>query len=299
MKKTLLILAAFVLVLTGAFAGALLYVKANMGDITRRHFGTEVSYEGVDLTYAPAPSLVITNLEVVRGEAKVKIPHLELTLDLAGLFTGRIAFKQVTARKPEVFAALPMPVESEPEARPPLDPSTLPLEKLSAVFVDQGKVVLSRPGLDPVTLSVTLNMDKMESKDGKGIVVHLKQLVVQEMGLKCSGEIALSSLSPLSLKLKASEASINPSAVKTFLLKFGYLKEDVAAQIPALETVLARGLDVEMSPETESLQLGAEELVLDQTSIRGGHFHLSKKKDFEILCDSNETAYGGHRGAGP
>ena len=288
MKKKLIIIVsscflAFVILLFGAG----IYINANIEDITRKHLGAAVQFESVEFRYSPMPTVVFSGLQVEQGENSVKIPSLSLYPDLLALLGGRISLKKVVMDKPLLLADL-IPrqgvdgKEKAPEAAP-LSTSSIPAEMVGGITVNQGRLMLKGAGALIQPVSFALAMDKIEKKD-QTISVEVKDFSIDEIGLKFAGSITVSSLDPLKLKVDAPEASLNPGAVKDFLVKFGFLKEDLAGQIPKIERVGARNLRLQMDSGAGDIVLSSASLFFDKNEFTEIAVNLSKAGGYEFKC---------------
>jgi hypothetical protein len=285
MKKLLIIVSSCILGLVIILFGAGLYINANIEEITRKHLGAKINFDDVEFRYFPMPTVVFTSLEIDHKNNKIKIPSLELYPNLMDLVRGRISLKKAVLEEPLVLAQLIPALEKEMEASdsPPLTLDAIPAERLGGLAINQGKLLLKGPGGLPQTISFTVAMENIEKKD-QAISVQLKQFSVDELGLKFSGDITISSFSPLKLKVDAPEASINPAAVKDFLVKFGFIKKELGNQIPKIETVASKGLKLEIDPDAGIFRLSSAELSFDKNQIKDTTVSLAKGGAFDLKC---------------
>ena len=98
------------------------------------------------------------------------------------------------------------------------------------------------------------------------------------------------------MKVNAPEAAINPDAVKTFLVKFGFLKEEISSEIPVIKRVDAKGLKLDLDPEAGKFILSSETFNFDQNQIRNTTINLAKEGAYELTSKqivlNMETIFG-------
>jgi len=285
MKKLIIIISSCLLGIIILLFGAGLYLNANIEEITRKHLGAKINFQDVEFRYSPMPIVVFTSLEIEHENNKVKIPTIELYPNLLDLMKGRLSLKKAVLEKPIVLRELipALVQDDEPVDSAALTVAAIPAERLGGIMINGGKLLLKGPGTQPLPISFTVAMENIEKKD-QAISVQLKQFSVEELGLKFSGDITISSFAPLKLKVDAPEASINPSAVKDFLVKFGFIKEDLSTQIPKIESVGAKGLKLEIDPDAGKFLLSSAELSFDQNRLKDTSVSLSEKGAFEVSC---------------
>ncbi len=286
MKKPLIIVSACLLGIIIFLFGAGLYINANIEEITRRHLGAKINFERVNFRYSPMPTVVFTDLEVEHKNNKAKIPSLALYPNLVDLMKGRLSLKKAVLEEPFVLAELinakglekGMTAESIQ-----LTAAAIPAERLGGIMINKGKLLLNSPGTESQPISFTVAMENIEKKD-QAISVQLKQFSVEELGLKFAGDITISSFEPLKLKIDAREATLNPSAVKDFLMKFGFVKQDIGEQIPEIKSVGAKGLKLEVDSEAGKFFVSSAALTIDQNEIKDTSLSLVKGGAFELKC---------------
>ncbi len=285
MKKLLIIVSSCILGLVIILFGAGLYINANIEEITRKHLGAKINFDDVEFRYFPMPTVVFTALEIEHKNNKIKIPSLELYPNLMDLVRGRISLKNAVLEEPLILAQLIPALEKEvgTSDSPPLTLAAIPAERLGGLAINRGKLLLKGPGGLPQAISFTVAMENIEKKD-QAISVQLKQFSVDELGLKFSGDITISSFSPLKLKVDAPEASINPAAVKDFLVKFGFIKKELGDQIPKIETVASKGLKLEIDADAGIFRLSSAELSFDKNQIKDTTVSLAKGGAFDLKC---------------
>lgn len=296
-KKLVIIVSSCFLALVVLLFGAGLYINANIEEITRKHLGAAVKFESVEFRYSPMPTIVFTGIEVEHENNSVKIPSLSLYPDLLALIGGRISLKRVVLDDP----LLPADLISRDRGNgnmgkaAPLSTSAIPAEMIGGITVNRGRFMLKGLGAEIQPVSFALAMDQIEKKD-QTVSVRVKEFSVDEIGLKFAGSITVSSLEPLKLRVDAPEASLNPGAVKDFLVKFGFLKEDLAGQIPRIEKVGARNLKLEMDSQTGDLILSSASLYFDKNEFKEISVSLSKDGAYQLKCANLsfdvETVYG-------
>lgn len=285
MKKLLIIISSSLLGIAILLFGAGLYINANIEEVTRKHLGATINFEDVEFRYSPMPTVVFTKLEVEHKNNKVRIPSLELYPDLMDLVRGRISLKKAVLEEPLVLADFisKRGEDKGPSGSVPLTTAVIPAERLGGLTINRGKLLLKAPNSQPQPISFTVAMENIEKKD-QAISVQLKQFSVKEIGLKFAGDITVSSFAPLKLKVDAPEASINPSAVKDFLVKFGFIKKELGTQIPKIESVGSKGLRLEIDPDAGKFLLSSAALSFDQNSLKDTKINLSEKGAFELTC---------------
>ncbi len=285
MKKLLIIVASCLLGIIIILFGVGLYINANIEEITRKHLGAKVNFEHVEFRYSPMPTVVFTGLEVEHKNNKVKIPSLALYPNLMGLMKGRLSLKKAVLEEPFVFTEL-VPAsggDSRDQGSAPLSIAAIPAERLGGILINKGRLLLKAPGIQPQPISFTVAMENIEKKD-QTISVQLKKFSVEELGLKFAGDITITCLAPLKLKVDAPEASIDPSAVKDFLVRFGFIKKELGTQIPKIQSVGSKGLKLEIDPDAGKFLLSSAALSFDQSQIKDTTVSLAKGGAFELKC---------------
>ncbi|RJR18802.1 MAG: hypothetical protein C4582_11175, partial [Desulfobacteraceae bacterium] len=213
-----------------------------------------------------------------RGNS-VKVESIKLYPDITKLLSGKIYLKDAVLDGPSVIAdALMKPGNKETsEKKEVFSASSIPARR---VQINDGRFAVKGPGGVIVPVSVTGQMETT----AQGISVDLKTAVIEELGFRFSGKILISSISPLILKVKSEEGTFNPSSIIDFLIKFGYLDNEMAGKIPRIKSIQAKGINLAMdkTPETEGISASLESLALDQTQIKGVAVQLKKGGAFEL-----------------
>jgi len=278
MKKKLIIilLSCFPAIVILLF-GAGLYINANIEEITRKHLGAAVKFESVEFHYSPMPTIVFSGLEVEHENNNVKIPSLSIYPDLLALIGGRISLKRVVMEEPLLLA------DFIPSGPSPLTTSAIPAEMVGGITVNNGKLILKGRDSHVQPVSFALAMDKIEKKD-QTISVQVEDFSIDEIGLKFAGSVTISSLAPLKLKVDAPKASLNASAVKDFLVKFGFMKGDLGDQIPKIESVGAKDLKLNIDSEAGEFILSSAALHFDKNELKNVAISLSKGGAYQLKC---------------
>jgi len=288
-KKLIIIVSSCFLAVVILLFGAGLYINANIEEITRKHLGTAVKFESVEFHYSPMPTIVFSGLEVENENNSVKIPSLSLYPDLLALMGGRISLKRVVMEEPLLLADF---IPSGPSL---LTTSAIPAEMVGGITVNSGKLILKGSDSHVQPVSFALAMDKIEKKD-QTISVQVKDFSIDEIGLKFAGSVTISSLAPLKLKVDAPKASLDASAVKDFLLKFGFIKKDFSDQSPNIESVGPEDLKLNIASEAGDFILSSAALHFDKNELKDVAINLSKGGDYQLKCANLlfdiETVYG-------
>jgi hypothetical protein len=290
MKKLGVIVCAGVLLAGGLLVGMGLWVGSHMEAIARKLTGRDIRFEHLSVSYTPIPTIIVTDLTLNEGPNRVKIPLLRLYPDLGQIFSGRMNVKKVVLESPLVVAGNlgsggPEPAVSEPGDGAPLSIGALPDARM---VVNRGKLILRAVRGDSLPVAVTAQAEK----SGQHLAVQFANASIEEIGLKFAGMVDIDSLVPLKLKIDAVEGSFNPHAVRDFLLKFGYLTEDAAQAIPAIESIIAKKFTVVWNAAEESLRLDAETLDVDQTQLRKVAVNIGNGGAFEVACAEGDVDTG-------
>ena len=267
MKKALIIVSCCLMMTVIFIFGAGLWIKAHMGEIANQLIGMNIRFENLDFHYLPLPVMVLTDLELEHGQNTVKVPSVELYPDIKEIFTGQIQVRRAILEKPLVLA--------KATDSGPFSPAAIPVETL---VVNRGRLVLATAKGTAPPLSVTADMEKT----GQGISIQVKNASVDEIGLKFAGVITVSSFSPLSLKIYATEGSFDLTALKDFLVKFGYLKQDTAVQVPRIQSLECKGLRLALDAGTGKIHLASESLGFDKNQLHGVVIDLSNRGPYEL-----------------
>lgn len=276
-KKLIIIVSSCFLAIVVLLFGAGLYINANIEKITRKHLGAAVKFESVEFHYSPMPTIVFSGLEVEHENNNVKIPSLSLYPDLLALMGGRISLKRVVMEEPLLLADF---IPSGPSL---LTTSAIPAERVGGITVNSGKLILKGRDSHVQPVSFALAMDKIEKKD-QTISVQVEDFSIDEIGLKFAGSVTISSLTPLKLKVDAPKASLNASAVKDFLVKFGFIKENLGTQIPKIESVGAKNLKMDIDSEAGKFVLSSAALHFDENEFKEIAINLFKGGDYQLKC---------------
>lgn len=296
-KKLIIIVSSCFLAIVILLFGAGLYINANIEEITRKHLGAAVKFESVGFHYSPMPTIVFSGLEVEHENNNVKIPSLSLYPDLLALMGGRISLKKVVMEEPLLLADFIKSGNADENlpVSPPLSTAAIPAERVGGITVNSGKLILKGRDSHVQPVSFALAMDKIDKKD-QTISVQVKDFSVDEIGLKFAGSVTISSLTPLKLKVDAPKASLNASAVKDFLVKFGFIKENLGNQIPKIESVGAKGLKLHIDSEVGGFVLSSAALHFDKNELKDVAINLSKEGDYQLKCANllfdTETIHG-------
>jgi hypothetical protein len=282
MKKLGLIAGAIVLLIGVLIAGVGLWVREHMEEIAQKMTGKDIHFASLAVSYSPMPAILLTDLALKDGQSTIKIPELKLYPNFGKIFSGQINFKKAVLEDPLILAeglgaGKSDLAVSEPSPRPPLRMSAIPE---GVMVVNRGRLVLQAVQGDSLPVSVTARAEKINQR----ISIQLESASVEEIGLKFVGAVDVASISPLKLKINATEGTFNPSAVKDFLLKFGYLANDTANQIPSIQRIDSKGLKVEFDAASGNIGLAAETLTVDQTEFQDVTVNLTDGDAFAVRC---------------
>ena len=286
MKKLGLMIGATVLLVVVAVAGAGLWIKGHMQEVARKMTGLDIHFASLDVHYAPMPLIVLTDLALNHGPNSVRIPRLELYPDLGRVFSGQIRVRKAVLQEPLVVAKeLGGGAAQEPVAAPS-GPAAFSMSAVpdGVVVVQRGRIVLQSSKGDRLPVLLSAQAEKV----GQRLSIQLKRATVDEIGLTFAGEIGIESLAPLKLKISATEGSFNPQALKDFLLKFGYLNNDVADRVPAVERIHAKGLTIAFDVAAGDIDLTAQSLEADRVVLRQVALKLSGGA-FAAQCADGEV----------
>lgn len=284
-KKLFIIISSCILGIAILVVGSGLYINANIEELTRKHLGAKIKFEDVGFHYSPMPTVVFSALEVQHGKHNFKVPSLKIYPDLMGLIKGNISLRKIVMEDPVVLADFVAVTggDRKPSGSSVLTTDAIPAERIGGIMINRGKLMLSDSDAKVRPVSFTVAMDKIQKKD-QTISVQLKTFSVDEIGLKFAGNITISSFSPLKLKVDAPEASLNPAAVKDFLVKFGFVKADLGNQIPKINSVESRGMKLEIDPDAGKFYLSSETLSFDKNLVKNTTVTLLKEGAFELKC---------------
>ena len=291
-KKSFIVSSICLLVFAALVFASGVYINANIEDITRQHLGAGIQFESVDFSFTPMPAVAFSNLKIEKGENTIKIPSLVLYPDLLALVKGDIVMRKAVVEAPlilseRIFKAdnqTAQPSSKSPLAPSPLTTAAIPVGMINEIMVHDGRLVLNSKNetMPPVAFAVAVN--NIEKKE-KTISVQVKNFAIDEIGLKFAGDVAITSFSPLGLKINASKAAINPAALKNFLVEFAFLKASVGEQIPKIEQVSAAGLQLNIDPVTGKMDLLSESLSFGENQLQNVVVNLSKEGEYNLKCD--------------
>lgn len=288
-KKVFIILSVCFLVLSAALFAFGIYINANIEEITREYLGAGIQFEDVEFSFTPMPAISFSNLKIEKDKNKVEIPSLVLYPDLQALIKGNIVVKKAVVMEPLILSEKILPSDRENQASILL--SVLLTNKIMTnkimireIMVHDGKLVMysGDATAPPVTFAVSAN--NIQKKD-QTISIQVKNFTIDEIGLNFAGDIAITSFSPLGLKVNASKAVINPAALKNFLVEFEFLKTSVGDQIPKIEQVEAVGLKLSIDQTTGNMDIVSESLGFGQNQFRNIAVNLSKKGGYDLKCE--------------
>jgi hypothetical protein len=283
MKKLALILGGGLTLALLFFAGAGLWIKSNLQEIAQEITGTDLRFASVGLSYAPIPAIVLTDLSVTKGENTVKVPQLKLYPDLTKIFSGQISVRKAVLEEPLVVAAQ-FGTESQRAAPPEIEGSSdvrLSMETIPnvEVVVNRGKLVVQASHGQALPIAVTAKAKKTDQR----IAVQVNRASIDEIGLKFTGQVGIDSFAPLKISIKATQGTFNPTAIKDFLRKFGYISEADANRLPPIQQMGAKGLKLDFDAASGRVALAAETLGIDQVALRDVAVNLADGS-FQIRC---------------
>jgi len=285
MKKTLIIGGSCVVLVVVLIFGAGLYINANLHDITRKHLGAGVQFEKIRFRYSPMPTIVVSGVAIDHGGNRVRIPSVELYPDLMALLSGSVSLRKVVFQEPLIHAETLAPSSrgEAPVGSPNLTVAAIPAEKVGGIIIHRGQMVLKDGGLPGQSLLFTAAVENIQ-KSEQAISVQVKDFAIQELGIKFAGDIAISSISPLKLKVLAPSASLNPAAVKDFLVRFGFVKSEIGNQIPRIADIGAKDLALDMDPDADKFLLSSTSFHFDQNELKDLALSLEKGGRYELKC---------------
>ena len=293
MKKKIFMVSSICLLFFAALVIASgIYINSNIEDITRRHLGAGIQFEAVDFSFTPLPAVMFSQVQIQKGKHKITIPSLVLYPDLLALLKGDIVMKKAVVERPLILSDKTPESDIEKKdsgstspASPsqPLTTAAIPVGMINEIMIRGGKLVLNSKTekMPPVTFAVAV--ENIEKKD-QTISVQVKDFTIDEIGLKFAGDVAITSFSPLGLKINASKAAINPAALKNFLVEFEFLDASVGNQIPKIEQVTAGGLQLTIDPNSGEMDLVSESLSFGQNQLQNISVHLSKENGYSLKC---------------
>ncbi len=292
-KKVFIFSAVFLLFVAAMVVASGVYINANIEDITRQHLGAGIQFEDVSFSFTPLPAISFSQLRIKKGKNQINIPRMVLYPDLLALVKGDVVMKRAVVDEPLIISektsrGLPKKGKAAPDRdeKPaaPLTTAAIPADMINEIMVRGGKLVLDSKTekIPPVTFAVAA--EKIEKRD-QTISVQVKDFTVDEIGLNFAGDIAITSFSPLGLRIDASKAAINPAALKDFLVKFEFLETALGNQIPKIEQVAAGGLKLAIDPNSGEMDLNSESLRFGQNQLQNVSVNLSKEKGYFLKCE--------------
>ncbi|MBT3256834.1 MAG: hypothetical protein HN366_10300 [Deltaproteobacteria bacterium] len=293
MKKKVFIVSSICLLFFAALViSAGIYINANIEEITRQHLGAGIQFEDVEFSFSPLPAIAFSQMKIQKGKNKITIPSLVLYPDLMALLKGDVVVRKAVVEKPLIFSektAEPATEKRKLHSQAPASPS-LPLTTaatyvgmINEIMIRGGKLVMNSETANMPPLTFAVAVDNIEKKD-QTISVEVKDFTIDEIGLNFAGDVAITSFSPLGLKINASKAAINPAALKDFLVKFDFLDASVGNQIPRIEQVAASGLQLTIDPDSGEMDLVSESLSFGQNQLQNVSVNLSKEKGYLLKC---------------
>ena len=293
MKKKVFIVSSICLLFFAAVVvSAGIYINSNIEEITRRHLGAGIQFEDVEFNFGPLPAIAFSQLKIKKGQNRITVPSLVLYPDFLALLKGDVVIRKAVVDEPLILSektaasgnATKAPHPQSPSSPPaPLTTAAIPVGMVNEIMIRGGKLVMNSEteNMSPLTFAVAV--DNIEKKD-QTISVEVKDFTIDEIGLNFAGDVAITSFSPLGLKVKASKAAINPAALKDFLVKFEFLDASVANQIPRIEQMAASGLQLTIDPESGEMDLVSESLSFGQNQLQKVSLNLSKEKGYLLKC---------------
>jgi hypothetical protein len=292
-KKVLIVSSIGLLFFASLIIASGIYINANIEEITHRHLGAGIQFEDVEFSFAPLPAVSFSQLEIQKGKHTIKIPSLVLYPDLLALVKGDVVVRKAVVdeplilsdKTPESGAEKMEPVLQVPVSpTPPFTTAAIPVGMINEIMIRGGKLVVNSgtEKMPPVTFAV--NVENIEKKD-QTISVAVKDFTIDEIGLNFAGDVAITSFSPLGLKINASKAAINPAALKDFLVKFEFLDISAANRIPKIEQVAAGDLQLTIDPDSKEMDLVSKTLSFGQNQLQNVSVNLSGEKGYRVKCD--------------
>lgn len=293
MKKLGLIMGGGVLLIGIVITAAGLWVKANMQDIAYKMTGMDIRFANLDLHYAPMPLIVLTDLALNHDANSAQVRKLELYPDLTKAFHGQISFKKAILEEPLIVVQAPGGNETQASADKSAPPTALLMNAVpdGVMVVHNGQIVLQSPQGDRLPVMMTAQAEKVDQQ----LSIQLQSASIDEIGLTFTGEVSITSFAPPKLRINATDGSFNARALKDFLLKFGYLNNETADRIPAVERIHASGLTVVFDAATKDLAVTAQTLEADHVLLHQVAAKLSGGA-FELDCTAGEADAGSMHG---
>ena len=293
MKKKVFIVSSICLLFFATLVvTAGIYINSNIEDITRRHLGAGIQFETVDFSFTPLPAVAFSQVKIQKGKHKINIPSLVLYPDLLALLKGDVVMRKAVVEEPLIVSEkTPEPgIENKQPASPsptspsePLTTAAIPVNMINEIMIRGGKLVVNSETTKMPPVSFAVAVENIEKKD-QTISVDVKEFTIDEIGLGFAGNVAITSFSPLGLKIDASKAAINPAALKNFLVEFEFLDASLGNQIPKIEQVTAGGLQLTIDPNSGEMDLVSESLSFGQNQLQNVSVTLSKEKGYALKC---------------
>ncbi len=280
MKKLALIVGSGILVIFLLVAGAGLYVNAHLEEIASEMSGMDIRFAGLRVGFSPTPTIVVSDVAMKKDGNTVNIPEITLYPDLGNILKGRINLKKAVLTEPVVNAGgwnnNGQNITATNSGEEAFSMAAVPD---GLVVVNRGKFVLHGKAEKILPVALTVQAEKT----GGRLAIRLENASIDEIGLKFAGEVAIDSLAPLKATVHAGEGTFNPSAVKDFLVAFGYLTNDQSDMIPRIERIDARGLKVDIDAASGAIGLAAETVAVDRVSFKDVALTLAGD-DFTVAC---------------
>ncbi|HHL33174.1 MAG TPA: hypothetical protein ENJ30_02285, partial [Desulfobulbaceae bacterium] len=294
MKKIAVILGSCALLFTIIIIGTGFWVRSHMGEITRQMTGMEMHFSSLSVSYSPMPTIVLTNVTLKKGHNSLKIPALKLYPDFSRIFSGHFQVRKAILENPLIIAQEPAPKPSTGKAfrhynNVPIA-NTIPA---GIIMVNNGRLLFKSAQTHKVLpISVTAQAEKM----GQSLSVQLKNASIDEIGLKFSGNVSIESFVPLRLTVKATKGTFNPDTLKDFLIKFGYLSNKAAVNIPNIKNLAFNQMQLTVDTASGRLDFSANNINVDQMKLQKVAVKLSADGNFSVRCSEGivdvGSAYG-------
>lgn len=291
-RKVFMVSSICLLFLAALVIASGIYINSNIEDITRRHLGAGIQFETADLSFTPLPAVAFSQVKIQKGKHKINIPSLVLYPDLLALLKGDVVIRKAVVEEPLILSdKTPEPgIENKrPGTSSPVSPSeplttaSIPVNMINEIMIRGGKLVVNSETTEMPPVSFAVAVENIEKKD-QTISVAVKEFTIDEIGLKFAGDVAITSFSPLGLKVDASKAAINPAALKNFLVEFEFLDASLGNQIPKIEQVTAGGFQLTIDPDSGEMDLASESLSFGENQLQNVLVTLSKEKGYALKC---------------
>lgn len=161
------------------------------------------------------------------------------------------------------------------------------------IMINRSRLLLeSAQGNTVLPVSVTAQAEEVD----QSLAVQLKNASIDEIGLKFTGNMNIASFAPLKLNANAIKGTLNPSTVRDFLVKFGYLNNKTAANIPSIKNLAFGKMQLAIDTASGSINLSADNINVDQMGFQKVVIKLTKGGDFSVHCSKGivdlRSAYG-------